>query len=177
MMVSFQALPEDLKPRRMSDLIPLRSWTSHPVYAELFVPLGAVHQLAISVKPLRDGAWMGWGFNRKDRDFTDDELAVAVLLQPTLMALNRASCLAFGQHASAQFEARDRVGLTAREGDILDLLAGGLTATAIARVCRISPATVRKHLEHIYAKLGCNDRLLAVERARRLGLLPLSRRL
>lgn len=38
MLVSFQARPEDLKPRRMSDLIPLRDWTSHPVYAELFVP-------------------------------------------------------------------------------------------------------------------------------------------
>lgn len=131
-----------------------------------------MYQLAISVKPLRDGEWMGWGFNRKDRDFTDDELAAAVLLQPTLMALNQASCLAFGQHANVQSEARDRVGLTAREGDILDLLAGGLTATAIAHVCRISPATVRKHLQNIYAKIGCSDRLLAVERARRLGLLP-----
>jgi len=37
MMVSYQARPEDLKPCRMSDLIPLRDWTSHPVYAELFV--------------------------------------------------------------------------------------------------------------------------------------------
>lgn len=172
MLMSYQARPDDSTPRRMSDLIPLRDWTSHQVYAELFVPLGAVHQLAISIKPLRDGAWMGWGFNRKDCDFTDDELTAAALLQPTLMALNQASCLAFSQHASVQFEARDRIGLTAREGEILDLLAGGLTATAIGHVCRISPATVRKHLEHIYAKLGCSDRLLAVERARRLGLLP-----
>lgn len=84
----------------------------------------------------------------------------------------RQAALAFGQHANVQSEARDRVGLTAREGDILDLLAGGLTATAIAHVCRISPATVRKHLQNIYAKIGCSDRLLAVERARRLGLLP-----
>ena len=71
--------------------------------------------------------------------------------------------------------ARDRAGLTTREGDILDLLASGLTATAIGHVCRISQATVRKYLEHIYAKLGCRDRLLAVERARRLGLLPRAR--
>jgi DNA-binding CsgD family transcriptional regulator len=175
MMVSYQAQPEDSAPRRMSDLIPLRDWTSHQAYAELFVPLGAVHQLAITVKPLTDGAWMGWGFNRKDRDFTGDELAAAALLQPTLIALNQASCLAFGQHTSAQSQARDRAALTAREGDILDLLASGLTATAIGHVCRISPATVRKHLEHIYAKLGCSDRLLAVERARRLGLLPRAR--
>jgi DNA-binding CsgD family transcriptional regulator len=175
MMVSYQARPEDSTPRRMSDLIPLRDWISHPVYAEAFVPLGAVHQLAITVKPLRDGAWTGWGFNRKDRDFTDDEVALAALLQPTLIALDHASCLAFGPHANLQSEARDRAGLTAREGDILDLLASGLTATAIGRVRRISQATVRKHLEHIYAKLDCRDRLLAVERARRLGLLPCAR--
>jgi hypothetical protein len=34
-----------------------------------------------------------------------------------------------------------------------------------------APATVRKHVEHAYDKLGVHDRLLAVERARQEGLL------
>jgi hypothetical protein len=37
----------------------------------------------------------------------------------------------------------------------------------------ISSTTVRKHLEHIYDKIGQRDRLLAVAYARRLGLLPI----
>jgi DNA-binding CsgD family transcriptional regulator len=171
MLLSYQAAPEDMAPLRMSDLMAVRAWRSHPVYSEVYSSLGAVYQICVAVVPYRDRAGAGWGFNRTGRDFTDNELELAARLQPTLMALNQASCLAFGQHASVQSEARLRAGLTAREGDILDLLAGGLTATAIGHACRISPATVRKHLEHIYAKLGCSDRLLAVERARRLGLL------
>jgi DNA-binding CsgD family transcriptional regulator len=36
---------------------------------------------------------------------------------------------------------------------------------------RIGPATVRKHLQNSYAKLGVNDRLLAAAHARRLGVV------
>ena len=55
---------------------------------------------------------------------------------------------------------------------MLRLLAGGLTAGAIGRVLRVREATVRKHLEHAYTKLGRRDRLGAVTEARRVGLLP-----
>ena len=48
----------------------------------------------------------------------------------------------------------------------------GLTATAIGHRLRISARTVRKHLEHVYAKTGQHDRLMAVGYVRRLGLLP-----
>ena len=67
--------------------------------------------------------------------------------------------------------ARDRAGLTARELQLLALVASGMTAQAIGRAERISPRTVRKHLEHVYAKLGRHDRLAAVDYARQLGLL------
>ncbi len=54
-------------------------------------------------------------------------------------------------------------------GNVLSLL------TALDRphpVARSDPATVRKHLERVYAKLDCHDRLLPVERGRALGLIP-----
>jgi hypothetical protein len=54
----------------------------------------------------------------------------------------------------------------------LHLLAEGLTAAAIGRRLTIAPRTVTKHLEHVYAKLHTSDRLSAVLRAQRLGLLP-----
>ena len=61
----------------------------------------------------------------------------------------------------------DRFGLTAREREILDLIADGATNTHIADTLRVSPATVRKHLEHVYEKLHVSTRTAAVARARR----------
>lgn len=60
--------------------------------------------------------------------------------------------------------------LTSRESTILALLALGLSARQIAVATRISPRTVTKHLEHVYAKLGVHDRLQAARAAERLGL-------
>ncbi len=65
-----------------------------------------------------------------------------------------------------------RLLLTDRELAVLDLLAGGLITTAIARRLGISPRTVGKHLEQAYRKLGANDRVSAVLRAHSLGLVP-----
>lgn len=61
--------------------------------------------------------------------------------------------------------------LTAREQDVLELVADGLTAAAIARRCRISVRTVNKHLENAYRKLGCANRVSAVLAAREAGFL------
>jgi len=55
--------------------------------------------------------------------------------------------------------------------EVLRHVGAGLTADAIGHLLRISGRTVRKHLENAYRKLGCHDRLLAVQHARTLGLL------
>ena len=55
---------------------------------------------------------------------------------------------------------------------VLALLAEGLTAEAIGRRLGVSRHTVRKHLEHLYRKLGVGDRLVAVREARARGILP-----
>ena len=178
MLLSYRGRPGDMAPLRMSDLIAVRAWRSHPVYSEVYSPLGAVYQICVAIVPYRDGAGADWGFNRAGRDFTDDELELLARLQPVLFALNQASTRAFGASASgpgtaaaSRDEAAAKAGLTPREARVLELLAAGLTATAIGHVCRISPRTVRKHLENIYAKLGCHDRLVAVRRAAELGLV------
>jgi DNA-binding CsgD family transcriptional regulator len=61
--------------------------------------------------------------------------------------------------------------LTVREQDVLELVAAGLTAAAIARRFRISVRTVHKHLENAYRKLGCANRVSAVLAAREAGFL------
>jgi DNA-binding NarL/FixJ family response regulator len=55
---------------------------------------------------------------------------------------------------------------------VLARVAEGLTADAVARLLGVSTRTVQKHLENAYRKLGRHDRLLAVDRARELGVLP-----
>ena len=64
------------------------------------------------------------------------------------------------------------VRLTPREVAVMALVAEGITAAAIARQLAIAERTVHKHLERIYKKLGVCDRVSAVRRAHRLGLLP-----
>ncbi|MDD7932289.1 LuxR family transcriptional regulator [Actinomycetospora straminea] len=66
----------------------------------------------------------------------------------------------------------EEVGLTPRESVVLDMLATGATARAIARRLTVGERTVQKHLQRVYAKLGVADRLAAVQRAQLLGLLP-----
>jgi len=61
--------------------------------------------------------------------------------------------------------------LTAREREILRLTAEGLSGPEIGRRLFLSPATVKTHLQHLYAKLGVSDRAAAVAEAMRRGLL------
>ncbi|HWM09679.1 MAG TPA: response regulator transcription factor [Solirubrobacteraceae bacterium] len=61
--------------------------------------------------------------------------------------------------------------LSARELDVLRLVARGTTNREAAARLFISEATVKTHLLHIYAKLGVNDRAAAVAAAYEAGLL------
>jgi LuxR family maltose regulon positive regulatory protein len=62
--------------------------------------------------------------------------------------------------------------LSDRELDVLRLLATDLDGPDIARRLSVSVTTVRTHTQHIYAKLGVNNRRAAVRQARQLNLLP-----
>jgi len=61
-------------------------------------------------------------------------------------------------------------GLTAREVDVLALLACGRTNADIAAVLVVSPKTARNHVSSILGKLGAATRAEAVARARDAGL-------
>ena len=52
-------------------------------------------------------------------------------------------------------------GLTAREIDVLRLVARGMSHKQIATQLVISPKTARNHIEHIYAKIGVTNRTAA----------------
>ncbi|NGO15167.1 response regulator transcription factor [Streptomyces sp. HC44] len=60
--------------------------------------------------------------------------------------------------------------LTAREREVLDLVARGLDNLAISRRLVLSPKTVRNHLSNILTKLQAASRAEAIVRARQAGL-------
>ena len=60
--------------------------------------------------------------------------------------------------------------LTAREHEVLDLIARGLSNTVISRRLFVSPKTVRNHISNIFTKLRVADRAEAIVRAREAGL-------
>ena len=61
--------------------------------------------------------------------------------------------------------------LTPREVEVLEQLSQGLEYREIAGNLFISPATVRKHIENIYRKLQVNNKMRAVKKASRHGLI------
>jgi DNA-binding NarL/FixJ family response regulator len=58
-----------------------------------------------------------------------------------------------------------------RELQVLQHAAGGLSGGEIAARLSISPATVKRHFENIYAKLSVHDRAAAVACALRAGMI------
>jgi two-component system nitrate/nitrite response regulator NarL len=65
----------------------------------------------------------------------------------------------------------DRAALTAREREILALMADGLSGPEIARRLHVSPSTVKSHSERLYEKLGVSERAAAVAEGMRRGEL------
>ncbi|SES39697.1 response regulator [Actinokineospora terrae] len=61
--------------------------------------------------------------------------------------------------------------LSARETEVLGLVADGLSNLAISRRLHLSQATVKSHLVHVYAKLGVDSRTAAVAVATSRGLI------
>src|SRR5262249_16485899 len=126
------------------------------------------------------------------RVFADEGLPMAALLR-RLIAAQKAEqaasrdvspgCLsqlmrAFGGHdeqAPSRGAATAVPGLveqlTARELEILVLLASGTSNQRIAEDLVVSIDTVKKHVSHLLGKLGAANRTEAVTRARRLGLI------
>lgn len=87
------------------------------------------------------------------KDASREELAEAI------RAVHRGESLLDPQIAD---QTRSREGLTAREVEVLELMAQQKSNAQIAEKLFVSENTVKTHVSNILAKLGCNDRAAAV---------------
>jgi DNA-binding CsgD family transcriptional regulator len=155
------------EPVRRSDVQGSRDRQAMDVYHEVYRPLGAEHQLAMSFAAGRaDGAprLVCLAVNRQAADFSDTDVETARLLRDRIArTMGRLAGAARRQvppgAPDAGGTARSQV--TAREAAVLHLLARGLTDEQIAHRLAISRRTVGKHLEHAYPKLRVCGRVEA----------------
>ena len=76
--------------------------------------------------------------------------------------------LTFDEPSAKPAELRKELGLTGRESEVLSWLSMGKTNRDIAQILGLSPRTIDKHLEQIYAKLGVENRTAAAALAARI---------
>ncbi len=152
-------------PLRLSGLMAARTLRSLPWHRSYLRPLGIRDQLKVWLWTSTDAAACV-SLDRADADFDDHDVAVLAVLQQHLAAMRES--LMIGT-SSEDAQAGDTRRLTVREAQVLTWAARGRRNAEIAELFSISPATVRKHLENAYAKLGVRNRTEAAAAMRRGG--------
>jgi DNA-binding CsgD family transcriptional regulator len=152
----------DFSAIRTSDVMTMRRLVRTRAYAEWFRPYGITAELECGIADSRVRT-RTFILDRCGGDFSGRDVAVLELLRPHLARIRESSDLrrAVGTPEPAELER-----LTAREAEILELVALGLSNAAVAERLWISPGTVKKHLDNVYAKLGVANRTAAVARIR-----------
>lgn len=146
--------PRGHEARRWSAFYTPRQLRSTALHSEYFVNWGATDCLFVGLptKPHHTRRLLLW--RKGGRAFTDRDVLVLELLRPHLEEVHRDAALR-------------RAGvpqLTRREWEVLCLAAEGHSNGDIARQLFISPATVRKHMEHVFDRTGVRTRSAAVAR-------------
>ena len=143
---------------RLTDVVDMREFVRTEVYQVCLEPMGARYQAAMRVARSPE-AFTLLSLWRSDRDFTDDELKPALTVAEAFRAaLSLRALLGRISAGSAPLEGTDAPALTARQNEVIALIARGLTNDQIAGRLGISPRTVRKHVEDLFERTGARSR-------------------
>ena len=105
------------------------------------------------------------GMNLGADDYLVKPVKVADLLEAIAARLERAQRNSTFSADFASAAPLEKLGISPREAEILLWVAQGKSNYEVGVILGISPGTVKKHLEHIYAKLGVEGRNAASLRA------------
>jgi DNA-binding CsgD family transcriptional regulator len=156
----YQQAYADMSAKRLSDVVSRAQLVRSRVQTDWYAPAGVVAELEVGIARSRR-LTRNFVLSRTQGDFSDRDVAVLQAVAPHLARIHEMTRL------RGTLEAGDPgilSVLTTREGEILELVAAGLTNAAIAERLWISPGTVKKHLDNVYAKLGVANRTAAVAR-------------
>ena len=109
------------------------------------------------------GIWLGLRITRS-RETVRETVVVREVLDPA----ETPALEPFAPNTAQQ----QNLGITARELEILILIARGLSNREIATQLFVSENTVKTHCARVFDKLGAARRTQAVQRGKELGLLP-----
>ena len=119
----------------------------------------------------RMGALLGRLIATRRTEHADGRGVPADYLGRLVRAFERGAADDGGEEPSAPVVPRLVTALSARELEVLQLLATGKQNQEIADELYVARDTVKKHVTHIFEKLGATNRTEATARARELGLL------
>lgn len=121
----------------------------------------------VAALPVRSGEqFVAFLVGRRGVDYSDADLDRLRTVQPAVAGL-----VSMLEPHDLPRSSLHIAQLTARELQVLRLLADGHKASAIGHRAGCSQRTVHRHLSNIYDKLDVGDRLSAVVRAQEIGLL------
>jgi len=130
---------------------------------------GAVDEIHVDLDPPRQ--WRAEIGVYGKRDFGRRERMIMRVLRPHLAALYRS---ATHRRRLATLDSEATAELTPREREVMLRVADGLSNAEIASALVVERSTVRKHLEHVYEKLGVRSRTAALAKVRAAGSRPTS---
>jgi DNA-binding CsgD family transcriptional regulator len=131
-----------------------RGYADTPLGSQ-FAALGVKDEVLVPMTPLGGTDRRLLLFRGADSpDFSEREKAMLALARPHVAEL----------HTRRDRELRGDPNLTPRQWEVLRRVATGASNTQIARALGLSEATVRKHLENVFVRLGVQSRTEAVAR-------------
>ena len=131
-----------------------RAWANTPL-SSLYGAMGIKDEALVPMTPLGGTDRRLLLFRTEDRpDFSEREKAMLALVRPHIAEL----------HTRRDRELRGEPNLTPRQWEVLRRVATGASNTQIARTLGLSDATVRKHLENVFLRLGVQSRTGALAR-------------